>query len=180
MSKEECEIIKSECPFLQKNSMLTCPNKKKQKCCEQYEGRKTISCKEQKSTFYLQTADGDIFYKVRLDGCVDNNQEIGERKCDFMIFDYARSKEIFIELKGNKILEAQKQIDRSIAKYSLLLSAYQGETSVCIVASSVPRAGGKSDAQIVKDFFAKKGIHCIIKAQELKCCYEDKELRVCQ
>lgn len=176
----ECEVIKSECLFLQKSPTLTCSNEKKQKCCERYEGKKIISCKEQKSTFYLRITDEDIFYKVRLDKCVDNNQGIGEKKCDFMIFDHARSKEIFIELKGNKILEAQEQIDRSIAKYSLFSNQRKGQTSVCIVASSIPKSGGKSNAQIVKDFFAKKGMVCSIGTKELACCYENNELRVCK
>lgn len=75
----------------------------------------------------------------------------GSKKCDFMIFNQERER--FVELKGNKILEAKEQVNQSIKKFS-----------------SVPRFGGKSNAQIVESFFVKQGIVCKIGTQKMTCC----------
>lgn len=78
---------------------------------------KIIECKEKGSTFYLHTGNAS-FAKVKIDGGVVA-KNTSELRCDYLIIKQEiEDIEIFVELKGNKITKATKQLIASYDKYA--------------------------------------------------------------
>lgn len=66
---------------------------------------KELVCKENHRAFRLDT-NGAIFLKIKL----DDGQDDENKKCDYLIAKDTKDIQIFVELKGNKVAKAFKQI----------------------------------------------------------------------
>lgn len=89
-----------------------------------------LVCEEKSKKFILDT-NGSNFSKEKLDDNMGNSN----RECDYLITNNSQHIQIFVELKGNKVEYAFKQILSSYQRYKTQNSkAFAG-----IVSSSFPK-----------------------------------------
>lgn len=82
----------------------------------QYNPNSTLNCAENNKKFELKT-NSVSFVRVKIDGGVEQNTS--NKKCDYLIIkEIAEDIEIFVELKGENIQNAYKQIIQSYARYA--------------------------------------------------------------
>ena len=89
-----------------------------------------LVCEEKSKKFILDT-NGFSFSKEKLDDEMDNSS----KECDYLITNDSQHIQIFVELKGNKVEYAFKQILSSYQKYK----AQNSKAFVGIVSSSSPK-----------------------------------------
>ena len=77
--------------------------------CRTTSKNKVFTYKEKRSSLTLYNNDEVLSEKIVVDGCEINDDDI---KCDFMHI--AKGVEMYIELKGQDLLHAMKQIERTI------------------------------------------------------------------
>lgn len=126
-----CENL-SECC---ENEKYICSNK--DKCIVYRDSRAQAVCEEKKKRYNLIN---DKKYKVALFH-MDGGIIFGEKniqKCDFMyiIYDPGCPTAIFVELKGNDIYHAVRQLKASIDQYGKILKR---RISARIICNAVPR-----------------------------------------
>lgn len=125
-----------------------------------------IICKEKGRTFHLHTGNAS-FAKVKIDGGVVT-KNTSELRCDYLIIKQKiEDIEIFVELKGNDIKYAYKQI---IASYNNYASKSENiKHYAVIVASYIPKT--PTTLQKIKSEFKKKQIESLVISGILKVKY---------
>lgn len=109
---------------------------------------KIISLKENKSQFILINDCQKEIYKTQVDGCLN----IEERKCDYLLTvkDNELYVEIYVELKGNKVDYAIKQLEATIKN----LAQNNNVKKYCyVVATKVTRTPNNKKIEDVKRRF---------------------------
>ena len=81
----------------------------------QYNPNSTLNCAENNKKFELKN-NSVSFVRVKIDGGVEQNTS--NKKCDYLIIKETEDIEIFVELKGENIQNAYKQIIQSYARYA--------------------------------------------------------------
>ena len=83
------------------------------KCCKIRTDNKIV-LKEKQSSFVLIKQDKKVVAEIAFDGCTEYSYS--GKRCDFILYhkDLAKPYLVFIELKGNNLLKAIKQIEDSI------------------------------------------------------------------
>lgn len=79
------------------------------KGCKTTSRNKIFTFKEQRSSLVLNNINGVSSIKIHVDGCEINDNDI---RCDYLHI--ANDVEMYIELKGQDILHALKQIERTM------------------------------------------------------------------
>ncbi|MBE9143286.1 hypothetical protein [Planktothrix mougeotii] len=120
--------------------------------CEKIVSDKRITRKENQSQIIIENPNQFKVCVVQVDGCAIKE---GQR-CDYLVIpdkqDIKRTLEIYIELKGSKILHAIEQLEATIKKLS---DDPAKQEKVCIIISTrCPLAG--TDIQNFKRDFKKK------------------------
>lgn len=162
------------------SGQFPCPRTQYCRCCESYTGGQILVCKESGQgsgkEFRLNVPRGETFCKVQLDGCLEQE---GHAKCDFMIFNRSRDIQVFVELKGKRLSDAQKQIETSMKRHAFFERLNtRGKLKAWIVCSKVPKVVG---SQKIKKYFEKEwGVECNIHTKSVSLSYADHELRVCK
>ncbi|MDQ6842821.1 MAG: hypothetical protein M3Z92_00515 [Bacteroidota bacterium] len=82
------------------------------KCIEFTEERKICIAEENGKKYQLNNMSGIIIRKVRVDKCL--GQEVGEKRCDFLMETQEMKRVFFIELKGGDLNRALNQIHSTI------------------------------------------------------------------
>ncbi|MGE3613416.1 MAG: hypothetical protein AB7G20_08090 [Sulfurimonas sp.] len=88
------------------------------KCCESKADTKIV-LQEKQSKFILSNPDRKTVAKVSFDKCREH--EYFGMRCDFVLYlkDLAKQAILFVELKGNDLLKAIKQLEASIRYFGL-------------------------------------------------------------
>lgn len=94
----------------------------------------TIVCEEHKKKI-LFDCNGETFHKVIIDGGVVSNNTT-ELRCDFMVIQDNETIELYIELKGQDIAHATKQIIQTIKNHG---SQRARKRYTAIVTSTTPK-----------------------------------------
>lgn len=81
--------------------------------CRTISKNKIFTFKEQRSVLNLENVDQVDSVKIIVDGCAINDDGI---KCDYLHI--AKEIEMYIELKGQDLIHAMKQIERTIKMLS--------------------------------------------------------------
>ena len=91
------------------------------KCCKIRTDSKIV-LKEKQSSFVLINQDKKVVSEIAFDGC--SEYSYSGKRCDFILYlkDLAKPSLVFIELKGNNLLKAIRQIEESI-EYSNLFAS---------------------------------------------------------
>ncbi|HDZ5018445.1 TPA: hypothetical protein RTG91_001269 [Campylobacter jejuni] len=111
-----------------------------------YENKQTIVCEEKQSKFALLIYCEAFVYKVKLDnGYFSNN--VGNRKCDFMLIENNKEIAIYVELKGKDLATAYKQI-LSSANHLEREENYKINKKYCCVVNSKINAIDKNSIKI--------------------------------
>ena len=92
------------------------------KNCRTTSKNKIFKFEEQRSSLTLENIDQVLSTKIIVDGCEINDNDV---KCDYLHL--AKGMEMYIELKGQDILHAMKQIERTM---KLLSSNYQKQAKI--------------------------------------------------
>ena len=116
-------------------------NRFNQKCVTQ--GCGTVVCNENGRKLELDCA-GERFVKVKIDGCVEPKGGDNPR-CDFMIIKEDENIEIYIELKGQDLKKAVKQIQQTIKMYGLSCA----NKYAAIVTTKIPKKDTSRDISIM-------------------------------
>ena len=87
------------------------------KCCKIRTDSKIV-LKEKQSSFVLINQDKKVVSEIAFDGC--SEYSYSGKRCDFILYlkDLAKPSLVFIELKGNNLLKAIKQIEGSIEYFN--------------------------------------------------------------
>lgn len=96
----------------------------------------TIVCEEHRKKI-LFDCNGETFYKVIIDGGVVSNNTT-ELRCDFMVVQDDETVELYIELKGQDIAHAAKQILQTIKNHSSK-KARKRYTAIVTSSTTAPR-----------------------------------------
>jgi len=94
--------------------------------CQEYEGSsENVVVKDHRSSpeYRVSNKSRHYFVKIRVDGCLIA-EELGVRKCDYLLLDCTASKVYFIELKGQNLKDAVKQIKDTINRLGLQLDEF--------------------------------------------------------
>jgi len=110
---------------------------------------KLLDPKGGKSTLYFDNPRREPFIKITVDGCVVKKSAPGSR-CDYLVLDPV-GKEHYVELKGQKVLEAEDQLESSIRRLSA--NPTGGAKRCFIITSRVPQL--TSDIQRMKRRFKR-------------------------
>ena len=107
--------------------------------CTQMTSHKIIKVKENHSSFKLHNKPKLTIQKIKVDGCLVEDET--QKRCDylFVIPSYAQKNKraIYVELKGNGITDAIHQLEATL---QFTRSQYQSADKVCfIVATQAPR-----------------------------------------
>lgn len=126
----------------------------------------TIVCEEHyKKTLF--DCNGETFHKVIIDGGVVSNNTT-ELRCDFMVVQDDETVELYIELKGQDIAHAAKQILQTIKNHG---SQRAKKRYTAIVTSTTPKKNTALDS--VKILLKKKTLIApFIKNNILKLKYD--------
>lgn len=81
-------------------------------CVEFDEERKICIAFEKGKTYRLKNNSGYKIRKVKVDKCI--TQEVGERRCDYLMEIKSIERVIFIELKGGDLAHALRQLYSAI------------------------------------------------------------------
>lgn len=81
-------------------------------CIEDYDNRSEFLAYENGKTYTLRNKSKFKIKKIKVDGCV--HQDIGEKRCDYLMAIDEIKRAIFIELKGGGLIDAVKQLYYSI------------------------------------------------------------------
>lgn len=130
----------------------------------------TIVCEEHNKKI-LFDCNGEIFYKVIIDGGVVSNNTT-ELRCDFMVIQDDETIELYVELKGQDIAHAVKQIIQTIKNHG---SKRARKRYTAIVTSTTPRKNTALDNAkmlLKKETF----IAPFIKSNILKLKYDLREV----
>lgn len=95
------------------------------KNCRTTSKNKIFKFEEQRSSLTLENIDQVLSTKIIVDGCEINDNDV---KCDYLHL--AKGMEMYIELKGQDILHAMKQIERTM---KLLSSNYQKQAKISYI-----------------------------------------------
>lgn len=117
------------------NEKYACANK--EKCIIYRDSRKQAVCEEKKKRYNLINDKNHIITLFHMDGGIIFD-EINVQKCDFLyiVHDADCPTAIFVELKGNDIYHAVRQLRASVERYGAML-----KKRICarIICNSVPR-----------------------------------------
>ena len=83
-----------------------------EKCIEFKDKRKICIAYENGKKYELVNSSDINIRKVKVDSCLDQN--VGQRRCDFLMDSEERKRVIFIELKGGDLNSAVEQIYSTI------------------------------------------------------------------
>ncbi|NEO65551.1 MAG: hypothetical protein F6J98_36230 [Moorea sp. SIO4G2] len=78
--------------------------------CEEYKDDEKIVLKENKSKITFENSKRDKILVIKVDGCAIADNET--KRCDYALV--CSNVEIYVELKGSKILHAVEQIESTI------------------------------------------------------------------
>lgn len=123
--------------------------------CSTVSNNKIVTASENGRTFKIDNGIGYTIEKVKVDGCLIQNQN-GIKSCDYFFeITHQQNKQVvvYLELKGCDIKKALQQLESALNKFSSQHSSFSNKRC-CIVASRVPKAD--STTQNLKYTFAKK------------------------
>ena len=120
----------------------------------------TSSCRDSGRSFSIRPQNRQPFCTIKVDGCLIKANN--EQKCDFIIIDCNSKIFHFIELKGNDISKAYKQIFNTITIIRSKLKQSQitltsDKIAIHIVCNLSTKANQKKD-EIVESFISKLSI----------------------
>lgn len=81
-------------------------------CVEFCDTRKICKVEENNKRYILENKSGTSLKKIKVDGCI--RQEIGEKRCDYLVEAIHLKRAFFIELKGGDLNRAILQIHSTI------------------------------------------------------------------
>lgn len=126
-----------------------------------------VSCKEQGKEFLLISTQ-DLFYKVKVDGGLDNSQE---SKCDYLIIKASDdSIWLYVELKGKDIKKAFEQIEATHNKYKDIINQTRKFYGAIVASRVAPKTTTKQQILISK-MKNKYKMECLVCSQKLKLRY---------
>lgn len=106
-----------------------------------------VSCKEHGKEFLLISTQ-DLFYKVKVDGGLDNSQE---SKCDYLIIKASDdSIWLYVELKGKDIKKAFEQIEATHNKYKDIINQTRKFYGAIVASRVAPKTTTKQQILISK------------------------------
>lgn len=110
---------------------------KKEKCIIYRDFRKQAVCEEKRKRYNLVNDKNHKIALFHMDGGIICN-EVNVQKCDFLyvIYDQDCPTAIFVELKGNDLYHAIRQLKASVDMYG---DSLERRICVRIICSSVPR-----------------------------------------
>lgn len=136
-----------------------------------YKKNETLCCEEKGKKLYLDTEEAS-FYRIKIDGGIIKKDNNTSKRCDFIVIEKENENIwIYVELKGNKLDEAYKQILETFNKYK--------ENNTINYAAIVSSRCPKEDTGIqnMKKKFKKLGFKELFqKGQQLKLIYLNKNI----
>jgi hypothetical protein len=125
-------------------------------CREFEDNRAYIVCEENRTKITFHNTAGETVAKIRIDGCVITGSAV--KKCDYLLLCAEIKKAIFVELKGNKVEAAIKQLsatlDNKIIKEPL--AQYEKRAYAVVTGNPIPL----SKIQNIQDKFNKQHNNC--------------------
>jgi hypothetical protein len=125
-----------------------------EKCCCEYEGKKThIVCEEKRTKITFHNTTGETVAKIRIDGCVIKDNTV--KKCDYLLLCVEIKRAVFVELKGNKVETAIEQLLVTLDNETVKKPLEHYEKRAYAVVTVFPKSN--TGIQNAQDRFARKG-----------------------
>ena len=102
--------------------------------CTKCTDNKVINAEENKRVFSVQNKSRKLVCKIEIDGCVIKKGI----KCDYLFVIPLDEKAFFVELKGQDLLKAIKQLDSSITMLSSHLEKHEINARVVLTKANTP------------------------------------------
>ena len=123
--------------------------------CNERGNKKIFVAKEKSKTFVIQNTSKVYINKVRVDNCYIKDDG---KKCDYLFEIMDKNKIIYVELKGNKLEDAIKQLETTIyhRKIKELHKKFIKECYIIVSKVKRTRAKDASKSSNVKFEFKRK------------------------
>lgn len=157
---------------------VDCDNKESQ-CIKASDNRSLVKCEENKKKYTLENTQKNHIILYKMDGGVivtDTSVPEGINKCDYLyVVNSTEQTAILVELKGENVLKALKQIQATLEQYKDFFKKFAHVYGRTIVVSSTPDLKA-SPAYVNLVRLLKKVYHGNIKIVERQFVEKDVDL----
>ncbi len=124
--------------------------------CEHFsDNRPTIVLKEKKSKYIGKNNESKNFTSIKVDGCLI---EENLKQCDFLLLNCDQHLAYLIELKGSDLLQAIRQIDKSLDKLAARLKLFQSiNARIVLTKTPAPDINSTEEIRLKKRLKKMKG-----------------------
>ncbi|MDR0707596.1 MAG: hypothetical protein LBF60_06950 [Treponema sp.] len=138
-----------------------------EECREFEDKRPLIVCKEKRTEITFYNGSKETVAKISIDGCVITDNTV--KKCDYLLLCVKIKKAVFVEMKGNKVETAIKQLSATLDNEMVKTPLAQYEKKAYAVVTGNPVFSRFQNAQ---DRFFRKHKGCTLRVVKSSHTYD--------